>query len=282
MSARSHPTTAALVAGAVLFGALTVGAGSASAFFVGTDNVPVASGAFPPVGIAQNPGTTFAAVFPFDGTVTSWSTRAWGGDAGTTASAVILRSSGTGGYTVVARGDPIGPLPATSQVTSGTFAGAGAPVLAGDVVALDIKDSTSPATGVNTYSVEPGSHSMTFFFGGFGAVGSTAPTNTSSLGSLQVSVRAVTTGTSTTTCTQTAVRRNGPGGHDQADVTVKATGGLGKINNMSVTNGSVTVPNFVEATPNPVVVTTSKNTQGLITRYSFDAVDTQGAVKRCA
>ena len=84
------------------------------------------------------------------------------------------------------------------------------------------------------------------------------------------------------TCSQTAVRRAAAGGNDQADVTVKAPAGLKKIDNIVVQNGSVNVPTFTAGTSDPVIVTTTKNTQGLITRYSFDVTDVNGTVKHCA
>jgi hypothetical protein len=88
-------------------------------------------------------------------------------------------------------------------------------------------------------------------------------------------------GPSPTSCVLSAIRRNGPGGNDQADVTVSAANGLETIHNVQVANGAVSVPTFAEGTTAPVIVTTTKSTQGLITRFSFDATDALGRVKHC-
>jgi hypothetical protein len=86
------------------------------------------------------------------------------------------------------------------------------------------------------------------------------------------------------TCFVSAVRRPGPSGRDEMDVTVQDTGsGLAAITNVQITNGSVsTNPSPVPAgTTAPVVVTATKSVQGQPTSWSFDAVDVAGNLKHC-
>jgi hypothetical protein len=274
----------AVVTAAVLTGLLSIGAGSAGAFTIGDASVPVSSTstAFPPFGLAQTTSATSSGVFRFAGTVSTFSTRAYGGDATTVTTVVILRPNGAGGYTVAARSPAI-TLPATTQLTTGSFPG-GQPVLANDLLALDVKDPTPPSAPVLSYAGRSISDTAPLFLGGgFGAIGSTAPNPATPGGFLVVSLSAEETGSSTTTCTQTAVRRNsGLGAHDQSDVTVSNPGGLVSIINTQVTNGAVTVPTFAPGTTGPVIVTTTKATQGVVTRFSFDANDTQASLKHCA
>jgi hypothetical protein len=91
--------------------------------------------------------------------------------------------------------------------------------------------------------------------------------------------------TTAPTCFMSAVRRPGPSGRDEMDVTVQDTGsGLAAITNVKITNGTVaTKPSPIPAgTTAPVVVTATKAVQGQPTSWSFDAVDVAGNVKHCA
>lgn len=84
------------------------------------------------------------------------------------------------------------------------------------------------------------------------------------------------------TCGTTAVRRAGATGHDQQDVTVKDGGsGLKTITNIVVSNGTVFVSPFTIGTTGPVILTATKTTQGVSTKWSFDATDVAGNVKHC-
>jgi hypothetical protein len=273
----------ALVAGAVLFGALGAGATSASAdITVGDAVVPTTAATYSsPVAFGNVTSQSISGTFPAAGTVTTFSTRAFGG-AGVQAQANVLRRAGTTGpYTVIAKSNLVG-LPSSAQLTSGAFP-AGTAVLAGDLLSIDFPNVSGARFIVPNAFRGGGNLFDQFGPGGFGAVGSTTPTPTRFDGPV-VSVEAQVSGTPTTTCTLTAIRRASPtnGPKDKADVTVTATGGLTTIDNVVVSNGSVTVPTFIAPTTNPVIVTTSKATQGTTTSFSFDAHDKQGTTKHCA
>jgi hypothetical protein len=81
------------------------------------------------------------------------------------------------------------------------------------------------------------------------------------------------------TCVVTAVRAGPPA---QQDVTVRAAGGLARISNVSVTNGTVAVPSFMSGTTGPVVITATKTNQALRTVWSFDATDSMGNTHHCS
>ncbi|WP_372789241.1 hypothetical protein [Paraconexibacter sp.] len=84
-----------------------------------------------------------------------------------------------------------------------------------------------------------------------------------------------------TTCLQTAIRRATGEGFDQSDVTVRSPGGLLEIHDVTIDNGSITVPDFTTSTTNDVIVTATKEIQGQTTRFSFDATDVYGTTKHC-
>jgi hypothetical protein len=66
-------------------------------------------------------------------------------------------------------------------------------------------------------------------------------------------------------------------------VTVQDTGvGLKAIQNIQITNGTVSVPPFAPGTTSPVVVTATKTDQSKVTVWSFDAVDMNGNLRHCA
>lgn len=80
-------------------------------------------------------------------------------------------------------------------------------------------------------------------------------------------------------CTVTAVRVGPPA---QQDVTVTAAGGLARISNIQITNGTVSVPAFIQGTTGHVVLTATKTNQSLKTVWSFDATDTLGNTHHCS
>ncbi len=84
-----------------------------------------------------------------------------------------------------------------------------------------------------------------------------------------------------TTCVMTDVRRANGDGFDQADVTVQAPGGLLEITDVTITNGSITLPDFITSTTQPLIVTATKAQQGQTTRFSFNATNTDGTIKHC-
>jgi hypothetical protein len=125
-----------------------------------------------------------------------------------------------------------------------------------------------------------------YYFGPFAPLG-TPQTTAGTITGWRVSLSVpLVTGPGGTTCVQSAVRRAGSAGFagafDQSDVTVTASNGLQSIGNVVVSNGAVSVPAFAPGTTAPVIVTTTKNTQGLITRFSFDATDAGAGIKHCA
>jgi hypothetical protein len=82
------------------------------------------------------------------------------------------------------------------------------------------------------------------------------------------------------TCVVSAVRVGPP---KQQDVTVRDTEtGLKAIINVHVTNGTVSIPQFIPGTIAPVVVTASKTDQTLRTTWEFDVEDMAGNRKHCA
>ena len=131
-----------------------------------------------------------------------------------------------------------------------------------------------------------------------GTVANGSPIDTSSLGPKTFTVTAnsqdgqstpltrhytVVAGTtaSRTTCILVAVRRAGPGGHDQADVRVAAPDGLASFSNPQITNGTIAFPTFTPGTTSPVIVTATKTVQGTSTVFSFDVTDSLGRKKHC-
>jgi hypothetical protein len=82
------------------------------------------------------------------------------------------------------------------------------------------------------------------------------------------------------TCAVSAIRRGSPA--DQEDVTVQAPGGLAALGGFSIENGDVSTPLFDPGATGPVVVTATKQTQGVPTRWSFDATDEAGQTTHCA
>ncbi len=91
----------------------------------------------------------------------------------------------------------------------------------------------------------------------------------------------------------TAVRRPGPSGSAEQDVTVTDAAGLVSIEAVQITNGRVFTGGSsgtriddqastpLAGEPTSLVLTAVKTTAGIATRWSFDAVDTAGNRKRC-
>ena len=89
-------------------------------------------------------------------------------------------------------------------------------------------------------------------------------------------------------CGVTAVRRNGPAGHDEQDVGVQdMESGLQEIfgtnanGSFNITNGTVSVPTFTRGTNAQQTVTATKTDQTQKTRWSFNARDWAGNVTLC-
>lgn len=86
------------------------------------------------------------------------------------------------------------------------------------------------------------------------------------------------------TCGEMVVRRGaGPGGADQADVSVTDAGGSGiaSITNFTVTNGTASVEPFTPGTASSVKFTATKTTPGVPTRFEFDVTDRAGNTTHC-
>jgi hypothetical protein len=153
-------------------------------------------------------------------------------------------------------------------------------VQAGDLLGLETTSSTVLHTLATTAADSRAQYNAPFAAVG----GNQAAAGPFSGYRVSVSVPFVAAGV--TTCVLSAVRRAGSpgfaGGFDQGDVTVTASAGLQSISNVQVTNGAVTAPTFTPGTTAPVIVTTTKSTQGLITRFSFDATDAGAVTKHCA
>jgi hypothetical protein len=71
------------------------------------------------------------------------------------------------------------------------------------------------------------------------------------------------------------------GGLEQEEVGVQAPGGLEAISNVEISNGDVYWPDFTPGTTSPVTVTATKATAGILTWWSFDAVDELGQTTYC-
>jgi hypothetical protein len=80
-------------------------------------------------------------------------------------------------------------------------------------------------------------------------------------------------------CVVTGLRAGPPA---QQDVTVVAAGGLARISNIQITNGTVSVPSFIQGTTGAVVITATKTNQSQRTTWSFDATDTLGNLHHCS
>jgi hypothetical protein len=88
--------------------------------------------------------------------------------------------------------------------------------------------------------------------------------------------------TTAPTCRVTAVRRGGPNGHDEQDVTVTDAGsGIASFSNFLITNGTITPPAFTPGA-HTVVLTAVKAVQGQKTAWSFDVTDVAGNKRHCA
>jgi hypothetical protein len=227
---------------------------------------------------------------PSDGSLTSWSTRAFAGNTQTQAvRAIVFRTVDVNRVQVVGRSDVLA-LPNTAGVPpatprTGTFPSP-LPVQAGDILGIEI---TGPPSG-NAFVMRAGQAATyeTKIVNGSPAVGvpaATSPGGTGSFSGWQVNVAAEFAPGPVgppPTCSLTAVRKALPGGFDQADATVKATAGLKSITPPVVVNGAATVPTFTPGTTAPVVVTVTKATQGILTRFWFNAVDTANRSTFCA
>jgi hypothetical protein len=108
----------------------------------------------------------------------------------------------------------------------------------------------------------------------FGAIANQAAIDDVTLGSATPGIQP-----GPTTCSVTAVR---PGPPIQGDVTVLAPAGLKSIQDVQVTNGSVSVPDIVPGVKTPVIVTATKTDQGQETRFSFNALNLNDESKFCA
>ncbi len=94
-------------------------------------------------------------------------------------------------------------------------------------------------------------------------------------------------------CTVTAVRRPGPSGSAEQDVTVTDAAGLTSIEGVQITNGRVFTAGSsgtriddqastpLAGEPTSLVLTAVKTTAGVATKWSFDATDTAGNRKHC-
>jgi hypothetical protein len=84
------------------------------------------------------------------------------------------------------------------------------------------------------------------------------------------------------TCGQMVVRRGGgPGGEDEADVTVSDSGsGIASITNFTVSNGTFFIPPFTPGASS-VTVTARKTDQTQLTRFEFDVTDMAGNTIHC-
>ncbi len=87
------------------------------------------------------------------------------------------------------------------------------------------------------------------------------------------------------TCAIAAVLRVGEGNYtgslDEEEVSVQAPGGLQSISNVEISNGFVEWPDFAPGTTSTITVTAVKATEGVVTNWSFDAVDGLGQTTYC-
>jgi virginiamycin B lyase len=83
-------------------------------------------------------------------------------------------------------------------------------------------------------------------------------------------------------CGSMVVRRGGgPGGADEADVTITDAGsGIASITNFTVSNGTFSIPPFSSGASS-VTVTATKTTPGVPTRFEFDVTDVAGNTIHC-
>ncbi len=73
-----------------------------------------------------------------------------------------------------------------------------------------------------------------------------------------------------------------PGPPPRQSVNVQDTGiGLASITNVSITNGTVSVPKFAAGTTSPVIVVATKTDSAQPTVWSFDATDVAGHTTHC-
>jgi hypothetical protein len=98
----------------------------------------------------------------------------------------------------------------------------------------------------------------------------------------------------TPTCAVTAIRRPGPSGSAEQDVTVSDPGGLASVSGIHIANGQVftggSAGTRIDAQPSTplageptsVVLTAVKATAGTITVWSFDATNAAGNTTHCA
>jgi hypothetical protein len=97
----------------------------------------------------------------------------------------------------------------------------------------------------------------------------------------------------TPTCVVTAIRRSGPAGHDEEDVTLTDPNGVASIANVVIGNGQVFVGGdagtridpggtTLSSAPTSVVLTAVKTDQTTLTRWSFDASNAEGNTTHCA
>jgi hypothetical protein len=76
-------------------------------------------------------------------------------------------------------------------------------------------------------------------------------------------------------------RGRGPGGADEAEVTITDTGsGIASVTNFTVTNGTAHIPAFTPGATS-VTVMARKTTQGQPTRFEFDVTDLAGNTTHC-
>lgn len=90
-----------------------------------------------------------------------------------------------------------------------------------------------------------------------------------------------TTDTVGPTCVKTAVRRNGPGGHDEADVTITDEGsGVASLTNYFEENGTSSFTPFAQGA-RQATFTETKIDQTKKTNFAFTATDVAGNSTRC-
>jgi hypothetical protein len=255
---------------------------SAATVTVGQSNVNPTDAVGLNVGYVEEASQGNAYTFTSAGTVASFDTRAYNIQdpfAAASATAVIYRPISGGQFTIVARSNPKS-LGAAGVLSSGTFTPA-ATVQAGDVLGLE---TTGYVRALYFFNGGP-PDAVRYYGQTYAPTGGTQSTSTPFSYRVSVSVPLVT-GPNVTSCVLSSVRRKGSpgfaGNFDQGDVTVAATLGLQSISNVQVTNGAVSVPSFSAGTRAPVIVTTTKSTQGQLTRFSFVANDSGGGTKFCA
>ncbi len=93
----------------------------------------------------------------------------------------------------------------------------------------------------------------------------------------------VTRETTPPTCFVSAVRPAQPGGPGkQLDLTAQDTGsGIATITVVSISNGTVNVPDFTPGTTSPVVITATKTDQTKPTVFNVDVTDVDGNTRHC-